>query len=113
MGIQNAAMAHLFFYKFSKCKAASYVEIDIAQPAVVKINKPLLILHGSEDKIIPHDESEKWAQKHAQEGNAVYYKTLADLGHNDIFDDQECTILTRKFLNNNFEALKELQLPQQ
>ncbi len=101
------------FIGSANASCSSLVEIDIKQPAAVKLNQALLILHGSKDRTIPYKESKKWAQKHAKLGNAIYYKTLPGLGHNDIFADQECVNYTRDFLNNSFERLKELQLPQQ
>ncbi|MCL4360873.1 alpha/beta hydrolase [Candidatus Dependentiae bacterium] len=90
--------------------SADRIELNTEIPAVVKLNKPILIVHGSKDRIIPHEESENWALEHAKLGNEVYYLKVPGVDHNELFGELSCIELIRAFLNKDFAKLKPLRI---
>lgn len=63
--------------------------------AAGKIKKPVLILHGQFDSIIPHEQGSRLS-KHFKN---VEFITIERTGHNDIFDRAETWLEMKKFLH--------------
>jgi dipeptidyl aminopeptidase/acylaminoacyl peptidase len=72
-----------------------YTEMQIARPAInqqvysdgspihqaANIQKPVLILHGLEDRVVPPQASEEWVEALRREGKIFEYKTYAGEPH--------------------------------
>jgi pimeloyl-ACP methyl ester carboxylesterase len=86
------------------------IDINPSMPAVVKTSKPILILHGAKDQIIPFKESEKWAKDHAKIGNEIYYKTIPNKGHPELPCSSGCIALTQAFLKKEMKELESIRL---
>lgn len=90
--------------------SADRVEIDPERPIVTKLNQPLLIIHGSKDRTIPYEVSENWAQEHANVGNNVYYHTVPNVDHNELFGEKTCLTYVKAFLTKDLSQLEHLRL---
>jgi pimeloyl-ACP methyl ester carboxylesterase len=96
--------------KSVNASSADRVEINTERPLVAKLNQPLLIIHGSKDRTIPYEVSENWAQEHANVGNEVYYHTVPNVDHNELFGEQTCLTYVKAFLTKDLSQLEHLRL---
>jgi dipeptidyl aminopeptidase/acylaminoacyl peptidase len=95
-GVCKFGDAHLYS-SWAQCERSTrkYTEMQIGNPAgnrqvyldgspiyqTADIQKPVLILHGLDDDIVPPQASEEWVEALAREGKIFEYKTYAGEPH--------------------------------
>ena len=88
---RNNSMGKLIDDKF-------YVEHGYKTSEVCKnFTKPVLIVHGTEDKLIPYDHGKSLRSCFS---NATLH-TLEGMGHNDVYSTSEAVSAVRAFINAN------------
>jgi alpha-beta hydrolase superfamily lysophospholipase len=95
--VMEAVLADPLFHRWGTARLSTEVTqaIERVQAAAAKFSLPLLILHGSEDRMVPPDGSRRFfaqvqhPDREYREYPGAYHGLFADLGYDDVLRDLE------------------------
>jgi alpha-beta hydrolase superfamily lysophospholipase len=101
--VMEAVLADPFFHRRGTARLSTEVTAAIArvQDGAVNLSVPLLILHGTADRMVPPDGSRsffakvRYPDKEFREYPGAYHGLFADFGHQEVLRDLERWIEAR------------------
>jgi alpha-beta hydrolase superfamily lysophospholipase len=101
--VTEAVLADPYFHRRGTARLSTEVTAAITrvQDGAASFALPLLILHGSADRMVPPDGSRRFVtevrhpDKELREYPGAYHGLFADLGYQDVLADLQCWIEAR------------------
>jgi alpha-beta hydrolase superfamily lysophospholipase len=101
--VVEAVLADPFFHRRGTARLSTEVTTAIArvQDGAVNFSVPLLILHGSDDRMVPPDGSRRfmvnvrYPDRELREYPGAYHGLFVDLNHGEVLSDLERWVNTR------------------